>query len=122
MSDAINLKDKFSLIDGYWQPKIVAEMNGQYVKLARFKGEFVWHSHELEDEYFQVITGEIEIHLRDKVIKLGEGECFVVPKGVEHKPVAHREAHVMMLEPKSTVQTGDEQTDLTVAIEDQNWI
>lgn len=120
--EAINLNDKFALIEGYWQPKIVAQLNGQYVKLAKFKGEFDWHSHDLEDEYFQVVKGQIHIHLRNEIISLKQGECFVVPKGIEHKPVAEQEAHVLMFEPMATLQTGEKHTDLTVAIEDQNWI
>lgn len=120
--NGINLKDKFAKIEGYWQPRIVAELNGQYLKLAKFKGEFDWHSHADEDEYFQVFNGQIEIHLRDQVIRLEEGDCFVVPKGVEHKPVALHEAHVIMFEPKSTEQTGGVKTDKTVDIADQAWI
>lgn len=119
---SINLIEKFSKVDGYWNPKIVAEMNGQYVKIAKFKGEFIWHSHAGEDEFFQVIKGQIEIHLRDVVVDLREGECFVVPKGIEHKPVAQNEAWVMMLEPKSTQQTGQLLTETTVKVEDQEWI
>lgn len=118
----INLNQKFDLIDGYWQPKIVAQLNGQYVKLAKFKGEFDWHSHEFEDEFFQVIEGQIDILLRDQVITLRQGECFVVPKGVEHKPVATEEAQVLLFEPIATLQTGDKTTPLTVNIDDQNWI
>ncbi len=118
----INLEEKFSQIDGYWQPRIAAELNGQYLKLAKFKGEFDWHSHANEDEYFQVFKGQIKIHLRDKIITLEEGDCCVVPKGVEHKPVADEEAHVIMFEPKSTEQTGGVRTDKTVEIEDQGWI
>lgn len=120
--DVINFEEKFANFEGYWQPKIVAALNGQYMKLAKFKGEFEWHSHQHEDEYFQVVKGEIEIHLRDKVVQLKEGECFVVPKGVEHKPVAHQEAHIMMFEPMSTKQTGEEKFDCTVEVKDQQWI
>lgn len=119
---SINFADKFSLIDGYWQPKIVAQLNGQYVKLAKFKGEFDWHKHEHEDEYFQVVSGKIEIHLKDAIVTLLEGECYVVQKGVLHKPVAHQEAHVIMFEPMQTKQTGDQTTAKTVEIIDQNWI
>ena len=119
---AINFEQKFELIDEYWSPKIVAELNGQYVKLAKFKGEFVWHSHEHEDEYFQVFKGQIEIHLRDQIVTVPQGGCYVVPKGVEHKPVAHGEAHVLMFEPMSTEQSGDTEYHGKVEIEDQNWI
>lgn len=118
----INLEDKFQLFDEYWSPRIVAELNGQYVKLAKFKGEMIWHSHLSEDEFFQVIKGSIVIHLRDQRIVLNEGECFVVPKGVEHKPEAVEEAHILMFEPKATAHTGSIESDLTVAIENQDWI
>ena len=120
--DVLNLTDKFAKFSGYWQPKIIATLNGQYLKLAKFKGEFEWHSHADEDEFFQVIKGQIEIHFREKVVTLNEGECLVVPKGVEHKPVAHHEAYVMMFEPISTKQTGDHQYDVTVDVADQEWI
>ena len=123
MNKKVNLKDKFQLFEDYWTPKIVGELNGQYVKLAKFKGEMVWHSHENEDEFFQVINGSIIIHLRDRKITLTEGKCFIVPKGVEHKPEAIEEAHVMMFEPKATEHTGSVKSDLvTVDIEDQEWI
>ncbi len=123
MNKKINLEEKFQSFDGYWTPKIVGELNGQYIKLAKFKGEMVWHSHENEDESFQVIKGTITIHLRDQSITLNEGECFIVPKGVDHKPEAVDEAHVMMFEPKATEHTGDVKSDLvTVNIEDQEWI
>ena len=123
MNNKVNLKEKFQLFEGYWKPKIVGELNGQYVKLAKFKGEMVWHAHENEDEFFQVINGSIIIHLRDRKVKLNEGECFIVPKGVEHKPEAKEEAHVMMFEPKATEHTGSVKSDLlTVDIEDQEWI
>nr|WP_298110131.1 cupin domain-containing protein [uncultured Pseudomonas sp.] len=118
----INLQEKFELVDGYWSPKIVGELNGQYVKLAKFKGEMVWHAHANEDEFFQVIKGTIVIHLRDKRITLHEGECFIVPRGVEHKPEAAEEAQVMMFEPKATQHTGATESDLTVAIDNQHWI
>ena len=120
--DVIKLKDKFGQFDGYWQPKIVASMNGQYLKLAKFKGEFEWHSHADEDEFFQVFEGQIEIYFREKVVTLNKGECLVVPKGVEHKPVAHEEAQVMMFEPASTKQTGEQQYDRTVDISEQQWL
>jgi mannose-6-phosphate isomerase-like protein (cupin superfamily) len=118
----INLEDKFRLFDEYWSPRIVGELNGQYVKLAKFKGEMVWHSHKEEDEFFQVIKGSIVIQLRDQSVTLHEGECYIIPKGVEHKPEAAEEAHVMMFEPKTTAHTGDTESDLTVEIENQEWI
>ena len=118
----INLQEKFEFVDGYWSPKIVGELNGQYVKLAKFKGEMVWHAHANEDEFFQVIKGTIVIHLREKSITLNEGECFIVPRGVEHKPEAMEEAQVLMFEPKATQHTGTTESELTVAIDNQHWI
>ena len=119
----INLEDKLSKFNDHWSPRIIAELNGQYVKLAKFKGEMVWHTHEEEDEYFQVIKGCITIHLRNQSIELEEGECFVVPKGVEHKPEANtKEAHVLVFEPKETAHTGSTKSDMTVAVSDQHWI
>lgn len=118
----VNLEEKFKLFDNYWSPRIVGELNGQYIKLAKFKGEMVWHSHEDEDEFFQVIKGSIMIHLREKTITLNEGECFIVPKGVEHKPEASEEAHVMMFEPRVTAHTGTTESELTVKVDHQEWI
>lgn len=118
----INLEEKFSLFDDYWSPRIISELNGQYVKLAKLKGEIVWHTHEDEDEFFQVIKGSIVIHLRDQSVTLNEGECFVVPRGVEHKPVAVEEAHVLIFEPKATAHTGNIRSDMTVKIENQQFI
>ncbi len=105
--DAININQKFGLISNHWQPHIVGELNGQHVKLAKLKGEFVWHSHEYEDELFLVVKGCLKIAFRDKIVTLNEGEFTIVPKGVEHKPVAEDEVHVLLFEPKSTVNTGD---------------
>ena len=120
--EKVNLADKFRLFDHYWSPKIVGELNGQYVKLAKFKGEMVWHTHENEDEFFQVIKGSITIHLKERSINLNEGECYIVPRGIEHKPEAKEEAHVMMFEPKATAHTGSTESDLTVQTKDQEWI
>jgi len=122
MLKKINLDEKFGLFDDYWSPRIVGELNGQYVKLAKLKGEIVWHAHEDEDEFFQVIKGSIVIHLRDQSITLNEGECFVVPRGVEHKPEADEEAHVLIFEPKATAHTGTTKSILTVEIENQERI
>ena len=105
--DKVNLAEKFSLINDYWNPRIAGELNGQQVKLAKFKGEFEWHHHEHEDEFFLVVSGMFEMHLRDKVVVLNPGECIVIPRGVEHKPVAPVEADVLMFEPASTVNTGN---------------
>jgi len=110
----VNLSDKFSLFEGFWEPKIVGELNDQLVKLAKLKGEFVWHQHEVEDEFFMVIKGHLTIKLRDKDIELDEGEFFIIPKGVEHLPVADNEVHVLMFEPKGTVNTGDTDSEKTI--------
>ncbi|WP_454786154.1 cupin domain-containing protein [Legionella sp. WA2024007413] len=118
--EKVNLAKKFQLFDEYWSPRIVGELNGQYVKLAKFKGEFIWHSHPTEDELFLVVKGTLQLELRDKVITLEEGEFYIVPKGVEHKPIANEEVHVILLEPKSTEQTGGLESDLLVDI--QPWI
>ncbi|MEE9445464.1 MAG: cupin domain-containing protein [Cocleimonas sp.] len=110
----VNLVEKFSLINKHWDPKIVGELNNQHIKLAKLKGEFVWHSHEHEDEFFIVIKGHLTIKLRDSVIELDEGEFYIVPKGVEHLPIADEEAHIMMFEPMGTVNTGSLDSDRTV--------
>jgi mannose-6-phosphate isomerase-like protein (cupin superfamily) len=110
----INLTEKFSLFKDYWSPKIVGELNDSYVKLAKFKGEFAWHKHDNEDELFLVVKGRLLIKLRDKDIHLDEGELFIVPKGVEHMPIADEEAHILLLEPKSVLNTGDKINEKTV--------
>ncbi len=111
----INLAQKFSLFSDTWSPKIAAELNGQYVKLARLKGEFVWHHHEVEDELFLVVKGQLTIQFRDGDVVLDEGEFIVIPAGVEHRPVAAEEAHVVLFEPKSTLNTGNVQDERTKA-------
>ena len=110
----VNLADKFSMFNGLWEPKIVGELNNQYVKLAKLKGEFVWHDHENEDELFMVIKGHLTIKLRNGDVELDEGEMYIIPRGVEHMPVAEEEVHVMMFEPKSTVNTGSAESDKNV--------
>ncbi len=110
----INLPEKLTRFDAHWSPKIVAELNGQHVKLAKLLGEFVWHRHENEDELFLVLEGELRIELRDGEVTLREGECVVIPRGVEHKPVAEAEVHVLLFEPASTVNTGDAPGESTV--------
>jgi mannose-6-phosphate isomerase-like protein (cupin superfamily) len=112
--DKVNLAQKFSLFDEHWTPKIVGELNGQYVKLAKLKGKFVWHEHEAEDELFMVIQGRLVISLRDRDIALEEGEFLIVPRGVEHCPVAAEEVQVLMFEPKSTSHTGSVRAEKTV--------
>ena len=105
--DKVNLEDKFSQFDDHWQPKVVGELNGQYVKLAKLKGEFIWHQHETEDEMFMVIKGKLQIKLRDRNIILNPGEFLIIPRGVEHIPIAEEEVQVMLFEPKSVINTGD---------------
>lgn len=109
----ININEKFSLFTEYWSPKIVGELNGQSVKLAKFKGEFVWHKHDDEDEMFMVIKGLLKIEFRDKIETISENEFIIVPKGVEHKPVAEEEVWVMLFEPATTLNTGDNENELT---------
>lgn len=118
----VNLQDKFAKFEEVWTPKIVAESNGQLVKLAKGKDKLVWHAHEEEDELFFVVQGQLVIHLRDDDVVLNPGEMFVVPKGVEHCPEATEETHFLMIEPASTKHTGSNQSDVTVSFDDQEWI
>jgi len=118
--DTINLNQKFALIQDYWKPKIAGELNDSHIKLVKLKGEFVWHQHEQEDELFLVVKGHLLIKLRDRDIHLNEGEFAIIPKGVEHLPIADEEVHVLLLEPKTTVNTGDVQNERTVA--NLEWI
>ncbi|MDA7662949.1 cupin domain-containing protein [Pirellulaceae bacterium] len=111
--DKFSPLEKFEGIEEYWSPKIAAEFNGQQMRLAKLKGEFVWHSHEHEDEVFFVLDGELKIELRDRTINLKSGEVFVVPRGVEHRPVAESEVRVMLIEPAETVNTGATQSEWT---------
>lgn len=105
--EKVNIKEKLALISDYWKPCIVGELNGQEVKLSKFKGEFIWHHHETADELFLVLEGKMAIHLRDRIVELAEGEFFIVPKGIEHKPVSEEEVHLMLFEPASTLNTGN---------------
>jgi mannose-6-phosphate isomerase-like protein (cupin superfamily) len=105
---------KFALVNEYWKPHIVGELNDSYVKLAKLKGDFLWHKHDAEDELFLVTKGRLLIKLREKEISLSEGEFVVIPKGVEHMPVANDEVHVILVEPKSTLNTGDVKNERTV--------
>jgi mannose-6-phosphate isomerase-like protein (cupin superfamily) len=116
----ISLIEKLSLFSSHWNPKVIAELNGQHVKLVKFRGEFVWHHHEHEDELFLVVQGSFDMHFRDRVVPLREGEMIVVPRGVEHRPVAAEEVSVLLFEPASTVNTGNAGGDKTVARPD--WI
>ena len=110
----VNLSQKFNLVDEFWSPRIVGELNGQAVKIAKIKGQFIWHSHENEDEFFLVVKGAMVIRLREGDIQLNEGEFFVVPRGVEHKPVAEKEAHILMFEPTGTLNTGSVNNERTI--------
>lgn len=113
--EKVNLADKFSLFQEYWSPKIVGELNDSHVKLAKLKGEFIWHHHDNEDELFLVVKGRLLIKLRNRDIWLDEGEFTIIPRGVEHLPVAEEEVHVLLLEPKATLNTGNVQNERTVA-------
>ncbi len=119
MNDKVNLQDKLALFSEHWRPKIVAELNGQHVKLAKLQGPFVWHAHEHEDELFFVVKGRLRMELRDRTVELAEGEMLVVPRGVEHRPVADEEVHLLLFEPASTVNTGTAGGERTAAAE---WI
>jgi len=114
MPDKINLAQKFSQIHEYWKPYIAGELNGQLVKLDKLKGEFVWHHHENEDEMFLVVKGRFRIEFRDKTVQLEEGEFIVVPRGVEHKPVADEECWILLFEPASTLNTGNVENERTL--------
>ena len=111
----VNIEDKFALFDEQWKPKIVGELNDQHVKLVKLLGEFVWHHHEEEDELFLVVRGRFRMEFRDRHVWIEEGEFIVVPHGVEHRPVAEEEAHVLLFEPASTLNTGNVRDELTVA-------
>ncbi|MHA2363265.1 MAG: cupin domain-containing protein [Candidatus Hodarchaeales archaeon] len=114
MIKKVNITEKFSLFSEYWSPKVIGEINDQYVKVVKFQDEFVWHFHEQEDELFLVIKGSLKIKLREKDIVVQEGEFVIIPKGVEHKPVADEEVHVILIEPKETLNTGNVEDDRTV--------
>lgn len=107
MPEKVNLKEKLSGFDETWSPKVVAELNGQHVKVVKCLGEYVWHHHENEDEMFLVIEGELELHFRDKVVELSAGELCVIPKGMEHKPVAKELCQIALIEPSTTRNTGN---------------
>jgi len=110
----VNLQEKFGLFNDHWSPKIVGELNGQHVKLAKFQGEFVWHKHDLEDELFLVVKGRFRMEFRDRQLWLNEGEFLIVPRGVEHRPVADEEVHVLLFEPAATLNTGNVRNERTV--------
>ena len=103
----INIKEKLGLFSDHWNPRIVGELNGQQVRLAKFQGEFVWHKHDNEDELFLVLEGSFKMELRDKTIEINKGDFIIIPKGVEHKPSAEKEVQIMLFEPASTLNTGN---------------
>ena len=111
--EKVNIEEKLALVRDYWNPAIVGELNGQHVKLVKFKGEFVWHKHDHEDEMFYVVKGEFKMEFRDRTVILNEHEFLIVPKGVEHRPVAEREVSIMLFEPASTLNTGNVKNELT---------
>ena len=110
----VNLDEKLSAVKDYWSPKIIGELNNQHVKIVKLKGSFIWHHHENEDELFLVLKGILKIHLKDKTVQLNEGEFFIVPKGVEHKPVADEEVHLLLFEPAATLNTGNVKNERTI--------
>lgn len=113
--DKVNIRQKLSLFSERWSPKIVGELNGQHVKLVKVKDEFVWHHHDNEDELFLVIQGRLQMQFRDRDVWMDEGEFLIVPKGVEHRPVAPEEAHILLFEPISTLNTGNIRNERTIA-------
>lgn len=119
MIEKINISDKFKLVNKYWSPRIAGELNDAYIKFAKLKGEFVWHQHDDEDELFLVVKGVLRMQLREREIAVGEGEFVIIPRGVEHRPVADEEVHVLLIEPKSTVNTGNIRSERTVG---DRWI
>lgn len=110
----IILTEKLAQIQDFWNPRVIGELNGQHVKLAKVKGEFVWHHHENEDELFLVLDGELRLEFRDGAVTLGPGELYIVPKGTEHRPVAREEVHLLLFEPASTLNTGNIRNERTV--------
>ncbi|NJL76148.1 MAG: cupin domain-containing protein [Saprospiraceae bacterium] len=113
MTNKVNLADKFSLFTDHWNPRVVGELNGQQVKIVKFQGEFIWHKHDEEDELFYVVAGQFNMEFRDKTITLKENEFLIVPRGVEHRPVADKEVSVMLFEPSTTLNTGNTKSELT---------
>lgn len=111
--EKVNLAEKLSQFSDYFNPRIVGELNGQQVKLVKFKGEFIWHHHEHEDELFYVAKGSFDMHFRDKVVTIHEGEFIIVPHGIEHKPVAEQEVEIMLFEPATTLNTGNTENEFT---------
>ncbi len=117
--EKVNVNEKFSLFTDYWNPRVVGELNEQQVKLVKFQGEFVWHKHEKEDEMFFVVKGEFKMEFRDKTVELKENEFLIVPKGIEHRPVAENEVSIMLFEPTTTLNTGNTKGKLTKEVLDK---
>jgi mannose-6-phosphate isomerase-like protein (cupin superfamily) len=111
--EKVNIAEKLSLFNDHWNPRIVGELNGQHVKLVKLLGEFVWHKHDIEDEMFLVISGTLRMEFRDKTVEVYPNEFIIVPRGVEHRPVAEKEVEIMLFEPASTLNTGDTKGELT---------
>jgi mannose-6-phosphate isomerase-like protein (cupin superfamily) len=122
MHEPVNVKAKLASFTEHWVPKVIAELNGQQVKVAKLQGEYVWHSHANEDELFLVVEGELELHLRDGIVTLRPGELYVVPKGVEHKPVSKPGADILVFEPATTRNTGDVDHEYTIEAENLDRI
>ncbi len=120
--EKVNLAEKFSLFSDQWSPKILGELNGQQVKVAKIQGEFLWHQHEQEDELFLVVRGAFRMEFRSHSVELAAGEFLIVPRGVEHRPIADQEAEILLFEPKTIAHTGEVQSDRTVPTESQQWI
>ena len=117
--DKINIEQKLKLFNDHWSPKIIGELNGQQIKLVKFQGEFNWHKHDNEDEMFYVLKGKFKMEFRNKIVELCENEFLIVPKGIEHRPVAGEEVSVMLFEPAATLNTGDIASDLTKIVLDK---
>ena len=112
--DKVNVLQKFGLFTDHWSPKIAGELNGQQVKLVKFQGEFIWHHHDNEDELFFVVKGSFDMEFRDKTVTINEGEFIIVPRGVEHRPNAKEEVHVVLFEPGTTLNTGNVKNEMTL--------
>ncbi len=112
--EVININEKFNLFSDHWSPKVIGELNNQHVKLAKIKGEFIWHNHTEEDELFYILKGELIIEFRDHIKKLSEGDMIIIPKGVDHKPIAEEEVWLMLFEPAETKHTGEVESEMTV--------
>lgn len=111
--EKVNLAEKLSLFSDYYNPRIVGELNNQHVKLVKLKGEFIWHKHDVEDELFLVIKGKLTMEYRDRTVEINEGEFIIVPHGIEHKPSAAEEVHILLFEPATTLNTGDVENEMT---------